>query len=1282
MAYQNKMEDEFDSIKLAISSPEDIEKQSYGEVTKPETINYRTQKPEKDGLFDERIFGPAKDYECYCGKYKKIRYKGVVCDKCGVEVTRSSVRRERMGHIKLSVPITHIWYFKGNPSPIGMVLDLTTRELERVIYFGSYVVLEVDENVRKAALDSLNKELENSKKDDKLDKQSRKGNPDMNFNFQIAKSELASLKSNSVISETKYLELSMKYGQIVKVGIGAEAVFELLKLVDLDKEIKILEEETKSLANQENKKLLRRLKFLTGLKNSGIKPEWMVLNILPVLPPDLRPMVQLDGGRFAASDLNDLYRRVINRNNRLKRLIDQGAPEVICRNEKRMLQEAVDALIDNSAKKEKAVTTTTGRRQLKSLSDMLRGKQGRFRQNLLGKRVDYSGRSVIVVGPQLKLNECGLPKTMALELFKPFVISKLIGEGYAHNVKNASRLIEKNAPEIWDILEKIILDSYVLLNRAPTLHRLGIQAFKPVLIEGKSIEIHPFVCSAYNADFDGDQMAVFLPLSEQAKYESANLMYSSTNLLKPASGDPIVTPNRDVVLGLHYLTMIKNEEGEKSVKYFSSTYEAIRSWNEGAIKLKTKISIKIDDEIIETSVGRVIFNQALPSNRKFINKVIDAGSLKQILSGYISAGDNVSAVYVVDSLKDLGFYWATKAGITFSADDIRVPKEKAALLAEAKKELAKIYEQFAKGLISESERYMMVVDLWTKYKSIIEKKMLESFEPDNPIFEMVQSKARGTVSQLTQIAGMKGLVTNPAGRVIELPVESNYKEGLTEFEYFTSSHGARKGRADTALRTSDSGYLTRRLVDVSQDVVVMNDDCKTKEFITLTKIDSVEMDVPFAKRILGRNAANDIIDPKTKSVIVKKGKEIDEESSQKIESTDIESVNVFSVLTCSNTRGVCQKCYGRDLSKNKIVDLGTAVGIIAAQAIGEPGTQLTMRVFHLGGIAGVDITQGLPRVAELFEARTPKSPAIISDIGGRVIINKSKDTRVVSIISKEKRNEVYDLKEGFKPTIKNNENVKEKQVIAISNTRRPIRANFDGIAKIKGNIIDLRSKNFISREWEIADSVQLRVEDGEEVEKGVQVTEGHWNLGEALRLLSENAVQRYILTEVLSIYSSQGQGINEKHVELIIRQMFSRVKIVNPGDSIYLPGEIISRAEAVEECARLKSEKKKELTYMDILLGISTVALNTESFLSAASFQETTNVLIKAATQGKIDKLKGLKENVIIGRAIPAGTGFKNSIYKAEMEEHLKVKTKEREKELAARIKRLESEANDIDEES
>ncbi|KKQ73170.1 MAG: DNA-directed RNA polymerase subunit beta' [Berkelbacteria bacterium GW2011_GWB1_38_5] len=962
---------DFDALKISVASPDEILAWSFGEVLKPETINYRTQKPERDGLFDERIFGPVKDFECYCGKYKKIRYKGVICDKCGVEVTRSSVRRERMGHIDLAVPVTHIWYVHGVPSVLGLVLDISTNDLERVIYFAGFMILDVDENIRKSALEQLEKEFAEAK--NKL----ADNNMEMakvEIAYRATKQEILSLNRKMILTESKYQDLSLRYGQIIKVGIGAEAISEILKNTDLNQLYEELNLELKTTIGVNRRRVLRRLRLVTNMKDAGIKPEWLILNRLPVIPPDLRPMVQLDGGRFAASDLNDLYRRVINRNNRLKRLISQGAPEVICRNEKRMLQEAVDSLIDNSARRGRAVSTGATARKLRSLSDMLRGKQGRFRQNLLGKRVDYSGRSVIVIGPELKLHQCGIPKVMALELFKPFVISRLIADGHVHNVKNATRLIESGDPVVWDILEKITSNYYVLLNRAPTLHRLGIQGFQPVLIEGKAIQIHPLVCHAFNADFDGDQMAVHVPLSSQAKDETTNLMRSSNNILKPASGEPVISPRLDIVFGCYYLTTIQpNVSGED--KIFGSKNEAILAYHQGFVHPRAKIKVRMhldksqeaEIKIIETTVGRILFNNILPDEIPFQNHDMDSKSLKKLITNMFKEYGMQITADIVDKIKKIGFEHAGLSGMTISANDISIPSNKEKILQDSDKKLEEIDNQYQRGLITDSERNIKTIELWNGARSILEGEMLKEFDKNNPVYVMIVSGARGSVAQITQMGGMKGLVVNPAGEIIELPIRSNYKEGLSVIEYFISTHGARKGKSDTSLRTSEAGYLTRRLVDVSHDVIITTKDCGTDEGFALERQESEEIGEKFDERLVGRVAFKDIKDKN--KVIVKKNEEINEEKATQIGDSGINEVIVRSVLNCKAERGVCQLCYGRDLAIGRMVEFGTVSGIMAAQAIGEPGTQLTMKTFHLGGVSGEDITTGLPRVEELFEAK-------------------------------------------------------------------------------------------------------------------------------------------------------------------------------------------------------------------------------------------------------------------------------------------------------------------------
>jgi len=1232
---------DFDALRISVASPEKITEWSHGEVLKPETINYRTQKPERDGLFCEKIFGPTKDWECYCGKYKKIRYKGIVCDKCGVEVTRSSVRRERMGHINLSAPVAHIWYVRGVPSPLGLVLDLSLGEIEKVIYFASYVILEVNEEIKKDTLEQLEKEYHDLKKQNKnpLEK------TELDTNYRQTKQEIEELKVKKIISEAKYHEISMKYGQIVRVGIGAEAIFELLSNLDIAKIIEEIKKDTDSNAGAQRRKIMKRLRILIDMQEARIKPEWLVMTRLPVIPPDLRPMVQLDGGRFAASDLNDLYRRVLNRNNRLKKLISQGAPEVICRNEKRMLQEAVDALIDNSSRKGKAVTTGA-QRKLRSLSDMLRGKQGRFRQNLLGKRVDYSGRSVIVVGPDLKLHQCGLPKVMALELFKPFVISKLISEGYIHNVKNATRLIEKGTPEVWDILERIIKDSYVMLNRAPTLHRLGIQAFQPVLIEGKAIQIHPLVCSAFNADFDGDQMAVHVPLSKQACYEASEIMRSSHNLLKPASGEPVVSPRLDMVFGCYYMTSFQNgAKGEG--KIFGSKNEAILAFQYNLVNIRAKIKVLMSpgqnkkEELVETSVGRILFNNLLPKELRFQNDIMDSKKIKKVIAACFNLFGSDTTAELVDKIKKAGFEHASMSGMSISIDDIDIPSSKKQIIDEGNKKLEEIENQYRRGLITENEKKIKSNELWTDVRGEIEKNMIADFNKERPIYIMVVSGARGSVNQLTQMAGMKGLMVNPAGEIIEVPIKANFKEGLDVLEYFISTHGARKGKSDTALRTSDAGYLTRRLVDVAQDIVIYENDCKTTDGIIISRKDAEEEGQSFKDKIVGRV----IVEPVKigKEVIVKKDEEISNIAAEKIFLSKIDAVKVRSVITCKSDWGVCQLCYGRDLATGKLVKIGEAVGIMAAQAIGEPGTQLTLKTFHMGGVTGEDITTGLPRVEELFEARTPSNPAIISEIDGIADVKKEKDKITISITSNKFQNEEYVIEKDYQIVIKNGDIVKAKQAIATALNKKAVRSPISGMARIdkNKNIVTVTSTDRIMREYELPRNSVLKIENNQEVKKGDILTDGHIDLTQSLKLRGKNETYKYITRCIQEIYTSQGQSINEKHVEVMLKQMFSRVLIREGGDSEYLSGQIIDRPEADKINAYLKNNNKRIIDFEEIVLGVTRVALKTESFLSAASFQETTGVLIDASLKGKVDKLRGLKENVIIGKLIPAGTGFR-----------------------------------------
>ncbi len=1235
---------DFDAISITVASPDDILGWSHGEVTKPETINYRTQRPERDGLFDERIFGPTRDWECYCGKYKKIRYKGIVCDKCGVEVTRSAVRRERMGHITLAVPIAHIWYVRGVPSTLGLLLDLTVSDLEKVIYFAGFVILEVNETLRTQALVDLELEYEEIKK-------AADNEADIVRLYRETKSEIEGLRPQAIISEIKAHELSMKYGQIVRVGIGAEAIFELLSRFKLDEEIIALEENiAKSPANL--RRLVRRLRLLRDLEVATIHPDAFILKHLPVIPPDLRPMVQLDGGRFAASDLNDLYRRVINRNNRLKRLIAQGAPEVINRNEKRMLQEAVDALIDNSARRGRAVVSGTQRR-LRSLSDMLRGKQGRFRQNLLGKRVDYSGRSVIVVGPDLRLDQCGLPKVMALELFKPFVISRLIRDGFAHNVKSAQRMIERGEAQVWDILESITNESFVLLNRAPTLHRLGIQAFRPVLIEGKAIQIHPLVTSAYNADFDGDQMAVHVPLSAQAIDEARTLMWSKNNLLKPASGEPVVTPRLDIVLGCYYMTTFEaGTRGEDKV--FANKNEAILAYQMGSLhvraKIKVRIKVNIDQpdksvrptfELIETSVGRILLNNIIPDQLQFINEPMDAKRLKRVVADCFKQLGVPETAALVDRIMRLGFEYAGLSGMTISMEDIYIPKEKWQIIDSGDEQLQQIEKQYQRGLITDQERYIKVIAMWDQTKSQIEQAMLDQFPKDSPVYIMMSSGARGSLTQVTQMAGMKGLMVNPSGQIIEIPVKGNFKEGLSVLEYFISSHGARKGRSDTALRTSDAGYLTRRLVDASQDLVIALVDCGTKESLEIAREESEQMNEDFGSRLVGRIARIDIKLPGQTDVLVKKNTEITEVAAQTIKDSQIGSIEVRSVLNCTASWGICQRCYGRDLATGHPVKNGEAIGIMAAQAIGEPGTQLTLKTFHMGGVTGEDITTGLPRVEELFEARIPKRPAILAELAGRVEIRESKDSRTVTIVSMEKASASFRISEDYQPIVAKGEHVALKQAVATAPNKKAIRATLSGIVQLEDSVITVTSTEPTLIEYVIPAHINLKVKSGDEVTIGQEITEGHWDLGQALKLRGKLDVQRYIIRGVQEIYSSQGQSINDKHIEIIIRQLFSKVRIRDGGGSSYLAGQILERTRIELTNRELRAKKLPLIDFEEIILGLTRVALKTESFLSAASFQETTSVLIDAAVRGAVDPLRGLKENVIIGKLIPAGTGFR-----------------------------------------
>ncbi|CDZ99440.1 DNA-directed RNA polymerase subunit beta' [Metalysinibacillus saudimassiliensis] len=1202
---------EFEYMKIGLASPDKIRSWSYGEVKKPETINYRTLKPEKDGLFCERIFGPTKDWECHCGKYKRVRYKGVVCDRCGVEVTRAKVRRERMGHIELAAPVSHIWYFKGIPSRMGLILDMSPRTLEEVIYFASYVVTDPG-NV-----------------------------PEITY--------------KQLLSEKEYRYCVDKYGDSFQAGMGAEAIKTLLRNIDLEDETMTLKEELKTAQGQRRTRAIKRLEVVESFRNSGNMPEWMILDVLPVIPPEIRPMVQLDGGRFATSDLNDLYRRVINRNNRLKRLLDLGAPSIIVQNEKRMLQEAVDALIDNGRRGRPV--TGPGNRPLKSLSHMLKGKQGRFRQNLLGKRVDYSGRSVIVVGPNLKMYQCGLPKEMAIELFKPFVMKELVGRGLAHNIKSAKRKIERLHDDVWDVLEDVIREHPVLLNRAPTLHRLGIQAFEPTLVEGRAIRLHPLVCTAYNADFDGDQMAVHVPLSAEAQAEARLLMLAAQNILNPKDGKPVVTPSQDMVLGNYYLTLEREgARGEGNI--YSDTNEVLIAYQNGHVHLHTRIAVQAsavknqtfteeqNSKFLLTSVGKVIFNEILPASFPYINEPTDFNLEEATPMNYFVnlqiedemlaelesdvayqamteeeqvkaqrqavlkkhfidlpavapfrkkfLGNIIAEVFkrfhitetsrMLDRMKDLGFKYSTRAGITVGVSDIVVLPNKGDILHTAQEQVDRVQMQFRRGLITEDERYQRVIASWTKAKDEIQAKLMKSLDKTNPIFMMSDSGARGNASNFTQLAGMRGLMANPAGRIIELPIKSSFREGLTVLEYFISTHGARKGLADTALKTADSGYLTRRLVDVAQDVIVREDDCGTDRGLTIGALmEGSEVIETLDERIVGRHTKKTIFIPGTEEVLLAKDGLITQDIARKVMELGIEEITIRSAFTCNTKHGVCKKCYGINLATGEKVEVGEAVGIIAAQSIGEPGTQLTMRTFHTGGVAGDDITQGLPRIQEIFEARNPKGQAVISEIAGTV-------------------SEIEEIREGLKEIT------------------------------IAGEVE--------TRKYQAPYNARLKVQEGDYIERGESLTEGSIDPKQLLKVKDVAAVQDYLLKEVQKVYRMQGVEIGDKHVEVMVRQMLRKVRVIEAGDTDLLPGSLLDIHQFADANADIVIKGKNPATCRPVILGITKASLETESFLSAASFQETTRVLTDAAIKGKRDELLGLKENVIIGKLVPAGTGM------------------------------------------
>jgi len=1432
---------DFSALRISLASPDEMRSWSYGEVTKPETINYRRLRPEKDGLFCEAIFGPTRDWQCYCGKYKNVRYKGIVCDKCGVEVTRSSVRRERMGHIELAAPVAHVWYTRRVPSYMGKLLNISRRYLDRVLYFAQYIITGIDEEARQKALHRLEEELaleqanlgkETQGQIDELEQEvagkveeleegrqaahqrleeelatategivkeaqalqtkveARQGKKvrvplifspteetivekgevvgrehlvllnkvvqeklseiegqirveqDLNTTSVEAdieslrhaledeikslqaklapkievlkqridddRKELMDLAQMELLDEARYRELRSKWGQVFKAGMGAEAFYEILKGVDLDVMAKELRAEVRTTrSKQRRKKAVKRLQVVEALRKSGNRPEWMIWTVLPVIPPELRPMVQLDGGRFATSDLNDLYRRVINRNNRLKRLLELGAPDVIVRNEKRMLQEAVDSLIDNSYRGK--AMSRRGQRELKSLSDMLKGKKGRFRRNLLGKRVDYSGRSVIVTGPELKLHQCGLPRSMALELYRPFVIGKLVEYNYANNVKGARRLIERERPEVWEILEEVVKQQPVLLNRAPTLHRLGVLAFEPVLVEGKAIQIHPLVCAAFNADFDGDQMAVHIPLSKVAVEETRKLMLSTQNLLKPASGEPIVNPTKDMVMGCYYLTM--EEDGCRGEgKIFTNLDEVCLAYELGKVDLHAKIKVlqvrerrttefvrdeydvggwKIlvenGDEIadgatiaswrgekkkvakkggqvlregrhitvvyerqewtkhpVETTVGRAIFNQVLPDELRFVNEVLDKGRVKDLVARCHQKLGLEATSELVDKIKAIGFKYATRSGVTIAISDLTVPEAKSVIVEEVSEQVREVGRQYRRGLLTEDEQYSKTIELWTRATDDVTEAVAQALDPHGPIQMMAQSGAtKGGFQPIRQLAGMRGLMADPAGRIIAMPILSNFREGLSTLEYFISTHGARKGLADTALRTADAGYLTRRLVDAAQDAIINAEDCGTRGGLWIKKSDDVGGQA-LGQRILGRVAAGPVADPETGEIMVSTGEMIEEEAVEAIEAAGIEEVYIRSPMTCQLRYGLCAKCYGRDLGRGKMVEVGAAVGIVAAQSIGEPGTQLTLRTFHTGGVAsGRDITHGLPRVEELFEARkNPKGEALMSDIGGMVEVRRAEGIRYVKVVNSELLRDEYDIKRGWKILVEDGDEIASGAPIASRGEKEQVVKKGGRVLREDRHITVVHERRE-EREYEVPSAARLTVSEGEWAKAGQQLTEGSKNSHRILRILGSDDTQLYLLSEIQKVYSSQGVDINDKHFEIIISKMLSKVQVTSSGDTEFLPGELVNRPAFTEVNARVAAEGGRQATAQPILLGISKAALNTDSFLSAASFQHTIRVLAGAAIEGRHDYLLGLKENVIIGKLIPAGTGFR-----------------------------------------
>ena len=1379
------------ALRISLASPETIRSWSYGEVLKPETINYRRLRPEKDGLFCEAIFGPTRDWQCYCGKYKNIRYKGIVCDKCGVEVTRSSVRRERMGHIELSSPVAHVWYTRRVPSYLGLLLDISRRNLDRVLYFAQYIVTYVDEDARQKALARLDEDftekntgiaeksnvqidqiqidrelhVENlkQKEDDTLsnynetiaaqlepviragqrlesDLQERMGKatrkeivfPGTDFvivnagdtitnqhlgdvqevvkerleglenelkdqkqrelehikldiarlraedeqaiielrtqtedkilaarnDYKRLREELLDLQPITFMGEMRYRELKSRWGQVFRADMGAEAFYDILRRLDLDALQKELWHELRtSRSKQKRRKATKRLKVVESFRGSNNRPEWMVLTVLPVIPPDLRPMVQLDGGRFATSDLNDLYRRVINRNNRLKRLLELGAPDVIVRNEKRMLQEAVDSLIDNSQRGK--ARSRRGRRELRSLSDMLKGKKGRFRRNLLGKRVDYSGRSVIVVGPKLKMHQCGLPKTMALELFRPFVISRLVSHNYAANVRGAKRFIERNRPEVWEVLEEVIKERPVLLNRAPTLHRLGIQAFEPVLVEGSAIHLHPLVTTAFNADFDGDQMAVHVPLSEKSVKEARQFMLSSRNLLKPADGEPIIGPSKDMVLGVYYLTKSDEREFKGEGRVFGSIEEVEMVYGLNQVIVPTGIKLltetwydeegnrmaQPEERLIETTVGRVLFNRILPPEVRFVNRSLEKGGVKDLIAEIYEVCGEQETTQAADRIKDIGFAYATKSGYTVAVADITVPPEKEEIVENALKEVEQVQRNFRRGLLTEQEQNERVIEIWQRTTSDVGDAVRRHMDPHGNLATMANSGAtKGGFGPVSQLAGMRGLMADPSGRIIPWPIRSNFREGLTALEYFMSTHGSRKGLADTALRTADAGYLTRRLVDVAQDLIINDDDCGTENAQIIRRSDDIAGQ-SLSSRLFGRNVAENVIHPQTGELLFKRGTLLDRELVRKVLGTGIEQVKVYSPLSCELEHGICRKCYGMDFGRGKLVEIGSAVGIVAAQSIGEPGTQLTLRTFHTGGVAaGGDITTGLPRVEELFEARRlPKGEAVVTEIAGVAQVGQSdrySNMRVVRVEHSEMLSDKYEVPDGWKILVRDEDEVSKGDALASQGEENAVAALRAGRVRSNGNEIIVSYEHRDEESYDIPSNTRLLVKDGDHVEPGQPLTEGSLNPHSILRIQGREATQMYLLSEVQKVYRSQGQNIHDKHFEVIINKMMSRVQVTQPGDADFLPGDLVDRLVLMTINEGLLNQGKTPAKYIETLLGITKASLSTDSFLSASSFQHTIRVLAGAAIAADEDPLYGLKENVIIGKLIPAGTGF------------------------------------------